>query len=147
VNLIIDHDTKVRSVVPVYYPVQTPVELRASESDMLEFHWTSRGVIADFVIPSDPTQALRVTFDKQCIVRLLDEMPLSTESDQEPNQGQVAEHFAYRVEKSAFEAAQSEAWKFGFRPVSHWRFITGWTCLDVLSGASPLFSIAPRASE
>ena len=130
--------------MPRYIPVDVPVALRASRSDMLAFRWTSGGVEADFAIPSAPAQALRVTFSKPCIVRILDEMPLSTEDDNGPAEGRIGEHFAYRVEGAAFEQSQSWAWKTALAPVSHWQFVTGGACLDVLSPAAPLFSVAPR---
>lgn len=38
---------------------------------------------------------LRVSFDKQCIIRILDEFPLSTEEDDTPNERLASEHFAF----------------------------------------------------
>jgi hypothetical protein len=133
--------------MPRCFPIATPVEIRASASDMVGFRWNDGRIEADFVIPSAPTSALRVSFDTYCIVRILDEMPLSTEEDTGPRDGGVAEQFAYRVEGAAFEAAQSPAWKEVFGPVSHWQFITGSACLDVLSRAAPTFSVVPRLKE
>ena len=131
--------------MPRYHAVEIPVSLTASQSDMVAFSWSPNGIFADFIIPADPASALRVTFSKQCIVRLLDEMPISTEDDNGPRRGFIEEEFAYRVEDSAFAVAQSDAWTHVFAPVSHWRFITGWTCMDVLSGGSPSFSVIPRS--
>jgi hypothetical protein len=56
----------------------------------------------------------------------------------------VPEHFAYRVEGSVFARQQSEAWKIAVGPVMHYRFVTGWGCVDVLTAALPSFSIEPR---
>jgi hypothetical protein len=42
---------------------------------------------ADFVIPGDDQQALRVQFGKTEIVRILDEMPLSTEGEDTKSTG------------------------------------------------------------
>ena len=131
--------------MPRYHALEIPVSLTASQSDMVAFSWSPNGIFADFIIPTDPASALRVTFSKPCIVRLLDEMPISTEEDNRLRQGSIPENFAYRIEGSAFGAAQSDAWTQVFAPVSHWRFITGWTCMDVLSGASPSFSVVPRS--
>jgi hypothetical protein len=51
---------------------------------------------------------LRVGFDRAEIVRLLDEMPISTETDT-PNIGLVRDQLAYEVTGSAFWAQQSDA--------------------------------------
>jgi hypothetical protein len=74
-------------------------------------------------------------------VRILDEMPLSTEHESETSHGLVSDHFAYRLQGSAFAEAQSEAWKFVNAPATHYRFITGWACMDVLSAAFPSFAM------
>ncbi|WP_200945629.1 hypothetical protein [Methylobacterium sp. Leaf456] len=133
--------------MPRYIPIQTGVPIRSSESDLLTFQWRTNGIAADFIVPDYANFALRVSFDQACIVRLLDEMPLSTEDDDTPNEGLIAENFAYRVEGARFARIQSEAWMFGLEPVEHYRFITGWGCLDVLSRAAPAFLLVRRASE
>jgi hypothetical protein len=99
--------------------------------------WTPRSLSADFVL--DSGRALRVRFDRQTIVRVLDELALSTE--QGTKTGLVPRHFAYRVEGSPFADAQSETWKLANNPVFHHQFITGWGCLDVLSNAVPTFEV------
>jgi hypothetical protein len=125
--------------MPLYIPVDIDVQLVASHSDLVAFRWAASGISADFIIPDDPLNVLRVTFAKQCIVRLLDEMPLSTEEDDSPNEGLRHEHFAYKVEGAIFARSQSEAWKLTFGVPIHWRFVTGWACMDVLSSAEPTF--------
>jgi hypothetical protein len=127
--------------MPQYSPINIPVPLAASGSDLLEFRWGTYGTVADFLLADE--RAVRVTFNKPCIIRILDEMPLSTENDG-PSEGLIPEHFAYRVEGSAFVDAQSEAWKFVNAPVTHYRFITGWACLDVLSSGQPSFTVIER---
>lgn len=131
--------------MPRYSPIEIPISLTASRSDLIEFRWDTRGVVADFLIPEDRERAIRVTFNKECIIRILDEMPLSTERDSGPSQGLIRDHFAYRVEGSTFVDAQSEAWKMVNSPVSHYRFVTGSACVDVLSSARPLFALIERS--
>ena len=70
--------------MPRYIPIDTSVPLQASLSDLASFHWNANGIVADFVLPDDEAHLLRVSFDRQCIVRILDEMPLSTEQDDTP---------------------------------------------------------------
>jgi hypothetical protein len=127
--------------MPRYHPIDIGVPLQASLSDLADFKWDKGHVIADFILPHDDAHLLRVSFDKPCIIRLLDEMPLSTEEDDTPNQGLVSEHFAYRLEGAAFARLQSWAWKEVTGPVTHYQFITGWTCMDVLSAATPSFVV------
>jgi hypothetical protein len=129
--------------MPRYRPIEIPAPPAASQSDLVAFHWEAGGVTADFLLPDE--RAIRVTFNKECIIRILDEMPLSTEDDG-PSEGLVPEHFAYRVEGSAFVDAQSEAWKLVNAPVTHYRFITGWACMDVLSSGQPSFAVIERSS-
>ena len=116
------------------------IPIGASPSDLASFYWQTNGIIADFFLPDDQVHLLRVFFDRQCIVRLLDDMPLSTEDDDTRNVGLVPGHFAYRVEAARFASIQSETWMESQDPVTHYRFITGWACMDVLSSASPKFS-------
>lgn len=129
--------------MPIHYPIDSGVPLAASRSDLVGFHWRANGISADFALPSDKSQVLRVSFDRQCIVRLLDEMPLSTEDDDGPNEGLVADHFAYRIEGAMFARTQSSTWKETMGPVSHYQFVTGWGCMDVLSSGEPSFTLVP----
>ncbi len=132
--------------MPKYEPIDAGIPLKASASDLVAFRWKTDGITADFAVPGDNAHVLRVAFDRDCIVRLLDEMPLSTEDDDTPNEGLVSEHFAYRLEGARFAREQSPAWRHVFEPVKHYRFITGWACMDVLSSANPTFSVVDRSA-
>ena len=107
--------------------------------------WDANGISADFIWPEDDTRVLRVSFDRQCIVRLLDEMPLSTEEDDSEASGRIPEHFAYRLEGARFARSQSETWKEVSGPLGHYQFVTGWGCMDVLSSAAPSFALIARS--
>lgn len=130
--------------MPEYRPIDVGVSIKAVASDLLAFQWKDNGIVADFVLPDDDLHALRVSFDAPCIVRLLDELALSTEEDDTPNEGLVPNHFAYRLEGARFAHTQSEAWKEMIVPVAHYQFVTGMACMDVLSSAAPSFSIVLR---
>jgi hypothetical protein len=67
-------------------------------------------------------------------------MPLGTE-EQAPDEGLVPEHFAYRVIGGSFWEFQSDALKLIFKSAEHFRFVTGWTCLDVIANSAPLISV------
>ncbi|QNA86901.1 hypothetical protein G4G27_09705 [Sphingomonas sp. So64.6b] len=85
-----------------------------------------------------------MTFDRECIVRIVDEFPLSTEDTLV--EGLVSEHFSYRVEGAAFARAQSKPWKETNSAV-HYQFVTGSACLDVLSGGTPTFEVVARRGD
>ncbi len=131
--------------MPTYKPIEPGIRIKASASDLLAFKWETNGIVADFIVPDDNTRALRVSFDRPCIVRLLDEMPLSTEEDDTPVEGLVSDHFAYRLEGARFARMQSETWKEISGPVTHYQFVTGWGCMDVVSGGQPSFSLIARS--
>jgi hypothetical protein len=111
---------------------------------MLDFHWIDdRSIVADFTIPRDKSHLFRVRFKRVEVVRLVDEMPLSTEAETS-NEGLRADHLAYSVENSSFWLAQSEALRLSVPSLKHYRFITGWMCLDVISNTAPSFAVIPR---
>jgi hypothetical protein len=118
---------------------------RASRSDLVALKWDTDGIAADFILPGDDAHLLRVSFALQCIIRLVDEFPLSTEEDDSPVEGRVSENFAYRVEGAAFYRLQSNTWKEVHGPITHYQFVTGWACMDVLSAATPLFVVVQRS--
>jgi hypothetical protein len=124
--------------MPKYYPIDVGLNILCSGSNLVGLNWAVNTATADFSIWTNRNQTLRVSFHKECIFRVLDEMPLSTENDLTPNEGLVREHFAYRVEGAVFSATQSEAWRFVVNP-QHYGFITGAGCLDALTAAHPMF--------
>lgn len=84
---------------------------------------------------------LDIDFARPSIVRLLDEMALSTEEALDENIGLVAEHCFYLVRGAPFAAAQSEAWLAVHPGAAHYRVITGWGCADVVSAAKPVLTV------
>jgi hypothetical protein len=129
--------------MPKYIPFQIGIEIQTSLSDMIEFRWHKNGIIADFIIPRDELNVIRVQFDEVHVVRILDEMPLSTEAEPTPNEGLVPDHFAYRVEGALFWQSQSDALKTVHKSAQHYRFITGWACLDVIASFPPAIVVVP----
>jgi hypothetical protein len=130
--------------MPTYIPIETGVHLRAVASDILAFEWKTNGIAADFILPDDASHALRVSFDRPCIVRLSDEMAISTEEEDAPVEGLIPDHFAYRLEGARFSRDQSAVWKDVSGPVTHYQFVTGWGCMDVLTAGSPSFAVVQR---
>ena len=81
--------------MPKYHPIEQPIAIKASVSDLINLALNDQGLVADFVIPDDDQRVLRLQFEKADIIRALDEMPLSTEAEGTPNEGLLADHFAY----------------------------------------------------
>lgn len=135
--------------MPTYFPISAVPAIQASASDLLQLSWrlgkrgNGDGIVADFIIPNDEKSALRAAFDNTIMLRVLDEMYLSTEEDAE-KEGLIPEHFAYRVENAKFWRDQSTVLKVGPEKATHYRLVTGWTCLDVLAFDQPRFSVIPR---
>lgn len=127
--------------VPKYFPIDAGVRFECDKSDLLAIKWGADSLSADFLLPDANRQALRVRFSGATIVRLLDEMPLSTEQQPANSEGLVPGHFAYRVQGATFADTQSEPWKKVHHPVRHYEFIMGWGCMDVLSGTDPTFEV------
>lgn len=126
--------------MPTYFPIDAPIAFQCVTSDMRTLLWQEGGIVADFYIP-ERDNVLRVRFERVHVVRVLDEMPLSTENEPSPNEGLIPNHFAYRVEGALFWRSQSEA-LFATRPdARHYQFVTGWTCLDVISDQAPSLTV------
>lgn len=112
----------------------------ANHADLVSFDWQLN--VATFSIVGDDRR-LEVSFpnSRSVIVRMLDEFPLSTESEPTEWAGLISHHFAYRVKGDAFLEAQSEAWRSMERSLKHYRFMTGAGCLDVLTSGEPHFRL------
>ena len=89
---------------------------------------------------------LQVFFANDCIVRILDEMALSTESAPERWAGLVPHHFAYRVEDDPFVDQQSETWRAVHEPFDHYVFHTDDSCVNILSQNQPYFALVLNAA-
>jgi hypothetical protein len=114
--------------------------MKAGYADMVALHWGQEAIEADFAIPGDAQNNLRVSFNQTEIIRILDEMPLSTEEDA-PVEGLIPHNFAYRVEDALFWNSQSPLLKYMNPKLEHYRFVTGGMCLDVLSNSPPLLMV------
>lgn len=134
--------------MPKYEAMLTGIPMFATGSDLVDFKWHSDSVTADFALPDSRDHALRVHFDSACIVRILDEMALSTEGEDTPDTGLVPNNFAYVVIGANFAKAQSEVWSIiNKKAATHYRFVTGMACLDVLSFVRPTFAKVRRADQ
>lgn len=115
---------------------------KADEADLISFDWQS--LTATFEFAGDNRSFLVFFEGGDAIVRMLDEMALSTETPPEHWINIIPHHFAYRVEGDPFFEAQSEAWRFAMGTPQHYRFITGSGCLDVISSHEPEFILVDK---
>jgi hypothetical protein len=122
-----------------YTPLECGVTWESHLADLRSFNWHANMAEWDF---PDGKRILRVSFSGAVIVRILDDFPLSTESDPEAREGLVRDHFAYLVEGDPFYAAQSADWKAHAGSTKHYRFVTGNACMDIISSSSPTFETA-----
>ncbi len=127
-----------------YIPLKAPIDFACVNSNLLSCTYDEHVFVADFAIPGDASNVLRVEFTHMHIVRILDEMPLSTE-EPSPKQGLIPNHFAYVVEGALFWRSQSEAFRALWPNARHYRFVTGWTCLDVIANEAPTMVVCARA--
>jgi hypothetical protein len=126
--------------MPTFNPIDSGVNIASSLSTLDRLVLHGRVLEADFYIPEDASKRLRVAFDSVEITRTLDEMPLSTE-ESEKWIGLEADHFAYEVEDAHFWRSQSPAFRVAVKDLKHYVFVTGGTCLDVISRHQPTFSV------
>ena len=82
---------------------------------------------------------LRVFFPHVDIFRVIDDMHLPLEQHGREIVGHVPNHFAYRVEGSPFWAAQREVLEVVLPGSTHYLFVTGGDCLDVVTTEKPSF--------
>jgi len=83
---------------------------------------------------------LRVFFHHVDIFHVIDDVHLPLEEHGQKTVGHVPNYFAYRVEGSPFRAAQREVLAVVRPGSTHYRFVTGGNCLDVISPDEPSFS-------
>jgi hypothetical protein len=128
--------------MPTFKPIDGGVSMKCSLSTLDRLVLHSHALEADFYIPENANKRLRVAFPHIEITRTLDKMPLSTEeSEKVARVGLKAEHFAYEVVDAHFWRSQSPAFKVAVKNLKHYVFVTGGTCLDVISRHPPTFSV------
>ena len=133
--------------MPRYTPIHFDVPIKSIQSELLDFRWRADGITSDFLIPGDEDHVLQVRFGRVEVVRLLDEMALSTEDENTPNEGLIPDHLAYLVDGALFWSSQSEVLKLVRPTARHYRLITGWTCIDIISITEPSFAVTNVSHE
>lgn len=78
---------------------------KQAEATFVSFECSTNGITAAFILPDDDAHLLRVSLDRECIIRILDEMPLSTEENDTPNEGLVSAVLDCKI--------GGDIWRFG----------------------------------
>ncbi|WP_455272805.1 hypothetical protein [Rhizobium herbae] len=81
---------------------------------------------------------VKVVFPHADIFRVIDDMHLPLEEDDDLIIGHVSNHFAYRVDGAPFWSQQQEVLEAVSPGSTHYRFVTGGSCLDVISSHEPV---------
>jgi hypothetical protein len=87
--------------MPKYSPIDIGVPLQASHSDLDALHCSTNGIAADVVLSNGEDHLRRISFHSQRIIRILDEMLLSTEEGATPNEGLVPSTLHNHLEGAA----------------------------------------------
>lgn len=127
-----------------FYPIDMGVAEPVQPDGGVTARCDGQGTFLWFDLWQRPDCVLQVHFPNDCIIRILDDLAISTESEPEQWQGLIADHFAYRVEGDSFERQQSETWRTINEAAVHYRFHTGESCLNVMSINPPRFALIPK---
>ena len=83
-----------------YTPINMDLAFDSLRSDLVAVDWAEGR--ADFILPADNAHVLRVEFAPRSIIRALDEVAFSLESNPNTRIGIMPGHFAYQVEGAPF---------------------------------------------
>lgn len=137
----IQNEQSLRTIT--YTPIDTGFAFDSFRSDLVAVDWAEGW--ADFILPADNAYVLRVEFARRSMIRALDEVAFSLESNPNARIGLMPGHFAYQVEGAPFgSSVTKQSWERALGiPLKHYCFVTGDGCLDVLSDFPPRFSLLP----
>lgn len=92
-----------------------------------------------YYLVSGQDNCLKIFFPHVDIFRVIDDMHLPLEEQGIEKVGLLSNHFAYRVQGSPFWAAQCEVFEKSLPGSTHYLFVTGGNCLDVITRDEPCF--------
>lgn len=125
-----------------YHPIFFDLRDNAASADIhrLEMHHEQAvGVnrLTAYISVAGQTEFVRIAFSHVELFRVIDDMHLPLEEADSLTMGHISNHFAYRIEGSPFWAPQREAFEAVLPGSTHYRFVTGGSCLDVISRDQP----------
>lgn len=131
-----------------YEPINFDLGAGATAADLGRLEVTGPGSkeLRAYFSVAGQSRPLRVFFPNVDIFRVIDEMHLPLEEQGMKKEGHIPNHFAYRVYGSPFWAAQREVFETVLPGSTHYLFVTGGDCLDVISTEEPNLSWASSNS-
>lgn len=122
-----------------YKAIDFDLGARATSADLDRLEMTSSELKAYFSV-IEQGNFLKVSFPDVDIFRVIDDMHQPMEERGMERSGHIPGHFAYIVEGSPFWATQREHFEISLPGSTHYMFVTGGNCLDVISRDKPCFS-------
>ncbi len=124
-----------------YCPMEFDLRAGATSADIRRLVMeliSGANVLTAYFSVAGQRDFLKVAFPHADIFRVIDDMHLPLEEDGDLIIGHVPNHFAYRVEGGPFWAQQREVLEAVSPGSTHYRFVTGGSCLDVISRHEPI---------
>jgi hypothetical protein len=126
-----------------FISMQTDLPIRQDRCSLFDVSWRDGGVVALFCISertAPEPQAVRVTFKKIIVMRIVDEMVYSLE-ERGADIGITRDGFAYEVTDSQFLRTLTDASNLTYKNPRQYTFISLSDCLEVISNNSPQFDV------
>jgi hypothetical protein len=144
--------TKIGDRLIRFEAMESDLGARATAADLSRVEMThSPGLAANelraYFAVAGQSAYLKVFFPHVGLFRVIDEMHRPLEEHGMEEVGHVPQHFAYRVEGGPFWVAQRERFEISLPGSTHYLFVTGGNCLDLISGDSPCFSWVTSDSD
>lgn len=130
--------------MPKYTALKASGEFSAFDLELSRSLWTTGTSFIEYT--HQATNALlRVTFKKAEIIRIVDDLALLDEED-DSTEGVGPKFFGYSVVGAAFWKANAATIAKSEKPMTHYRFITLNSSVDIIASSAPHFRTLAVAS-
>lgn len=124
--------------LPRYIPLEVKPIASALDWDLARVLWAPVNLYAEFLL-APKNLRLRINFPKVTVYRVIDDLEM-LDSEYDANVGIEYRHFGYQVEGAAFWRDNINHIKRVGSPQAHYRYITGNSCVDVISVYEPHYA-------
>jgi hypothetical protein len=138
--------------VILYHPIAFDLRIEATSAEIHRLEMSCNAEdganrLTTYISVAGQSGFVRITFPHVDIFRVIDDVQLPLEESDRLRVGHVTNHFAYLIEGSPFWAAQREVFEAVLPGSAHHRFVTGGSCLDVISREQPEISCVPAVQD